>query len=60
MSEPTPLHNPTFMRALFDVVIPPGDDGRTPGAGSLGLEASVAAAIEADAMLGPVVTIGSL
>ena len=55
---PTPLRDSTFMQAFLDVVIPPSQDGRMPGAGSLGLAAYVAGALEADAMLGPLVQAG--
>lgn len=55
---PTPLRDPAFMQALLDVVIPPSRDGKMPGAGGLGLGATLADQIEADAMLGPVVLSG--
>ena len=53
-----PLHDSAFMQAFLDVVIPPSGDGKMPGAGSLGLGATVAAALEGDPMLGPVVMAG--
>jgi hypothetical protein len=55
---PSPLRDSSFIQAFLDVVIPPSKDGKMPGAGSLGLAAAVAAAVEADAMLGPVVLAG--
>ena len=55
---PTPLHDSAFMQAFLDVVIPPSKDGKMPGAGSLGLATAVAAALEADPVLGPVVLAG--
>ena len=53
-NRPTALRDPEFMRAMLDVVIPTSNAGRMPGAGGLGLEAEIAAAIEADTMIGPV------
>jgi len=55
---PTPLRDPVFMQAFLDLAIPPGEDGRMPGAGSLDLSSIVASAIEADALLGPFVQAG--
>jgi hypothetical protein len=46
------------MQAFLDVVIPPSEDGKMPGAGSLGLAVAVATALEADRVLGPVVLSG--
>ena len=57
-STQTPLRDPAFMEAFLDLVIPPGADGRMPGAGSLGLAAGLAASLEADASLGPLVQAG--
>jgi hypothetical protein len=54
----TPLRDPAFMQAFFEVVIPPSDDGKLPGAGALGVTADVAAKLEADPMLGPFVQAG--
>ncbi len=55
---PTPLRDSTFMQAFFDLVIPPSEDGTLPGAGSLGITADVAAKLEADPALGPLVQAG--
>jgi hypothetical protein len=55
---PTPLRDAAFMQAFLDLVIPPSADGKMPGAGSLGLAAEVAGALEADAMVGPLVRTG--
>lgn len=53
-----PLRDPGFMRAFLDTVIPPSADGRMPGAGSLGVEAAVVSAVEADARSGPLIEAG--
>jgi hypothetical protein len=54
-NEPSILRDAPFMDALFDLLIPPGDDGRMLGAGSLGLSGGLADALEADARwMGPV------
>ena len=59
MTETTnPLRNTPFMQALFDLVIPPSRDGAMPGAGNLDLTSTVAASVEADVLLGPVVAAG--
>lgn len=50
-NEQTLLRDDTFMQAFLDTVIPPSDDGRMPGAGSLGLSAELADALEADERL---------
>ena len=55
---PTPLLDTAFMDAFFDVVIPPSEDGRMPGAGSIDVTAEVAGKIEADPGLGPPVRAG--
>ena len=47
-NEPTILRDAAFMRAFLDLVIPPNDDGKLPGAGSLGLSSDLAAALEAN------------
>lgn len=52
------LDDLVFLEAFLDVVIPPGSDGRMPGAGSVGLAPDVADSVRADAMLGPVVLAG--
>jgi hypothetical protein len=54
----TVLRDSDFMQAFLDVVIPPSKDGKMPGAGSLGLSEGLAAAIEEDPMLGPMVLAG--
>ncbi|MBI5946655.1 MAG: gluconate 2-dehydrogenase subunit 3 family protein [Chloroflexi bacterium] len=54
----TPVSDEAFLDAVLDVVIPPGGDGRMPGAGTLGIESIVAAAVAVDAMLGPLVRAG--
>ncbi len=53
-----PLYDPGFVQALLDTVIPPGADGRMPGAGSLGIEDAVAATVDADARSGPLIRAG--
>lgn len=55
----TALDDHAFLSALLDIVIPPGESGEPPGAGSMGLERSVAAALQADPMLGPLVEAGA-
>ena len=55
---PTALRDSAFMQIFLDLVIPPSDDGRMPGAASLDLAPGIAAALEADAVLGPVVQAG--
>jgi hypothetical protein len=55
---PTPLRDPAFMQAFLDLVIPPGGDGKLPGAGSLDLAVDMAGRVEADPMLGPFVQAG--
>ncbi|MBI5288610.1 MAG: gluconate 2-dehydrogenase subunit 3 family protein [Chloroflexi bacterium] len=55
---PAPLRDSAFVQALFDVVIPPSDDGKLPGAGSLGLASTLAAQLEADPVFGPPVQAG--
>jgi hypothetical protein len=52
------LDDLAFLRAFLDVVIPPGSDGRMPGAGSVGLAPDVAESVRADPMLGPLVLAG--
>lgn len=54
----TALRDPEFMQAFLDVVIPPSADGRMPGAGGLRIEAQLAAEVEADPMVGPMVSAG--
>ncbi len=43
-----PLTDAPFLTAVLDTLIPPSEDGKLPGAGSLGLGSEVAAAIERD------------
>ena len=57
-TDTNPLTDMAFMRAFLDTVIPPGRDGRMPGAGTLGLEEAVAAAVDSDARSGPLVRAG--
>jgi hypothetical protein len=47
-----------FVDALLNLVIPPSADRNLPGAGTLGLAATVAAALQADKLLGPLVEVG--
>ena len=47
------LDDPAFMDALLNLVIPPSESGEMPGAGTLGLAATVAAGLRSDPMLGP-------
>ena len=53
-----PLADVAFMQAFFDTVIPPSRDGRMPGAGTLGLEGAISAAVESDARSGALVRAG--
>lgn len=55
----TALHDQDFMKALFNLMIPPDGSQELPSAGTLGLEKSVARAIQSDAMLGPMVEAGA-
>jgi hypothetical protein len=55
---PTPLRDSAFMQAFLDLVIPPSDDGKLPGAGSLDLFSDMAGRVEADPALGPFVQAG--
>jgi hypothetical protein len=57
-TQSTPLDDSDFLKAFLDVVIPPGTDGKMPGAGTLGLGPHVADALRADASLGPAVQLG--
>lgn len=54
----TPLRDPALMEALLDLVIPPSDDGRMPGAGRLGIVSELADKLEADQAVGPFVQAG--
>jgi hypothetical protein len=49
------LDDHDFMKALLNLVIPPSASGDLPGAGALGLEPTVATALQADPLLGPMV-----
>ena len=55
---PTPLRDQAFLEAFLDLVIPPSDDGKLPGAGSLEIAADLAGRLEADPALGPSVQAG--
>jgi len=57
---PSVLNDHDFMKALLNLVIPPSESGELPGAGALDLEASVAAGLQADPLLGPMVEAGAL
>ena len=46
------------MRVFLDIFIPPSGDGIMPGAGSLGLGPVVATNVEADPVIGPIVSAG--
>lgn len=46
--EPTILRDAAFMQAFLDLVIPPSDDSKLPGAGSLGLSSELADALAAN------------
>jgi hypothetical protein len=52
------LNDQQFMDALLDLMIPPDASGSLPGAGALGLSSAIAAGIEADPLLGPMVGAG--
>jgi len=56
---PAALNDQDFMNALMDLVIPPSASGDLPGAGTLGLSPGVAAALQADPLLGPMVETGA-
>lgn len=56
---PTALNDQEFMDALLNLVIPPNASGSLPGAGALGLSTSVAAGLQADPLLGPMVEAGA-
>ena len=43
-----PLADTPFLTAVLDTLIPPSEDGKLPGAGSLGLASEVGSAIERD------------
>ena len=47
-NEPTILRDAAFMQTFLDLLIPPSDDGKLPGAGSLGLSSDLAEALEAN------------
>jgi hypothetical protein len=51
----TALNDEAFMDALLNLVIPPNASGTLAGAGTLGLSLAVAAGLEADPLLGPMV-----
>lgn len=50
-TESTILHDIAFMRTLLDLVIPPSNDGKLPGAGSLGLSTDLAPALEGNSVI---------
>ena len=52
------LRDAAFMQDFLDLVIPPSEDGKMPGAGSLGLASDLADGIAADKRLGPLVEAG--
>ena len=54
----TPLRDAAFMEAFLDLVIPPSDDRKLPGAGQLDLAAGLADTLEADQAVGPLVQAG--
>ena len=53
-----PIEHERMLATLLDVVVPPSEDGRLPGAGALGLTDHVLRTVEQTPMLGPVVTYG--
>lgn len=53
------LDDGDFMNALLELVIPPDTAGDLPGAGSLGLSPAVAAGLQADPLLGPLIEAGA-
>ncbi len=57
--KPSALNDSDFMKALLDLMIPPSPSGQLPGAGALGLEPTVATALQADPLLGPMVEVGA-
>ncbi|MCH8814577.1 MAG: hypothetical protein IH957_05675 [Chloroflexi bacterium] len=61
MTETRPaLNDHDFMKALLNLLIPPSASRELPGAGALGLETAVAAALQDDPSLGPMVEAGAL
>ena len=60
MTEPDAvLNDADFMKALLNIVIRPNASKDLPGAGDLGLASGVAASLQADPMLGPLVESGA-
>ena len=55
---PAALDDQDLMNALFDLVIPPSASPDMPGAGALDLSPTVATALQADQLLGPLVEAG--
>jgi len=53
------LNDHDFLNALMNLVIPPSASGDLPGAGTLGLSPTVAEALQADPLLGPMVETGA-
>ena len=59
MSDTTDLlTDAAFVNAFLDVIVPPSDDGRMPGASALGIAEAIADRIGADPMLGAAVRAG--
>lgn len=54
-NEPSLMRDAAFMAALLDTLIPASDDGRMPGAGTLGLAAGIADDMEASDRFGPAI-----
>ena len=53
-----PIEHERMLATLLDVVVPPSEDGRLPGAGALGLTDHVLRTVGQTPMLGPVVAYG--
>ena len=53
-----PLADTSFLTAVLDTLIPTSDDGKLPGAGSLGLASEVATAIEGNERVAALVNAG--
>ena len=58
MTESPALNDQAFMDALLNLVIPPNASGTLPAAGALGLSLAVAAGLQTDPLLGPMVEAG--
>lgn len=53
MNTADPLRDPRFIQAVLDTIVPPDRERGMPGAGALGLDGAVAAAVAADERSSP-------